>query len=98
MTYQEALRQQLLSKTAKRRGPYSAAYEKYLSGTSTPSAASASKMQFGKTAEANPDMLKRGSGNIRAVIEAVKRHCQNNGIGKTAASGYGRLYDKCPTT
>ena len=55
-------------------------------------------MQFGKTAEANPDMLKRGSGNIRAVIAAVRRHYQNNGIGKTAASEYGRLYDKCPTT
>lgn len=98
MTYQEALRRQLQSKTAKRRGPYSAAYEKYLSGTSTPSAVSASKMQVGTTAEANPDMLKRGSGNIRAIIEAVKRHCRNSGIGKTAASGYGRLYDKCPTT
>ncbi len=98
MTYQEALRGQLQSKTAKHCGPYGAAYEKYLSGTSTPSAASASKMQFGKTAEANPDMLKRGSGNIRAVIAAVRRHYQNNGIGKTAASEYGRLYDKCPTT
>ena len=98
MTYQEALRRQLQSKTVKHCGPYSAAYEKHLRGTSTPSAASASKMLFGKTAEANPDMLKRGSGNIRAVIEVVKRHCQNSGIGKTVASVYGRIYDKCPIT
>ena len=98
MTYQEALRGQLQSKTAKHRGPYSAAYEKYLRGTSASSAATTTPMMCGTTAEANPDMLKRGSEHIRAVIEAVKRHFQNNGIGKTAASEYGRLYDKCPTT
>ena len=82
MTYQEALRQQLMSKSAKRRA----------FGVANPPA------KFEKNAENNLDLHKRGSGNIRAVIEAVKRHCQNNGIGKTAASGYGRLYDKCPTT
>ena len=83
MTYQEALRQQLMSKTAKCRGAF---------GVANPPA------KFEKNAENNLDLHKRGSGNIRAIIEAVKRHFRNSGIGKTAASRYGRLYDKCPTT
>lgn len=83
MTYQEALRQQLMSKTAKRRA----------FGVANPPA------KFEKTAENNLDLHKRGSGNIQAVIDAALRHAKNTGMVKnSAANGLKWIYAKRPTT